>query len=110
MCQAIRRRGGPGSGDSRRPAGRAAGTAATRDGDRVGPETGAVAIVGVATQATQQIIAFMALGAWAGVWSGEDWPVSWPVSWQGAAVAGDAKAPTAPSASTDKAPISSNRD
>ena len=48
-----------------------------RDGDRVGPETGAGSSVGVATQATQQIIAFMALGAWFGVWSGEDWPVSW---------------------------------
>ena len=79
MCQAIRRRGGPGSGDSRCPTGKAAETATTRDGDRVGPETGAGAIVGVATQATQQIIAFMALGAWFGVWSGEDWPVSWPV-------------------------------
>ena len=81
-----------------------------RDGDRVGPETGAGSSVGVATQATQQIIAFMALGAWFGIWSGEDWPVSWPVSWQGAAVAGDAEAPTAPSASTDRALISSNRD
>lgn len=106
MCQTIRGRGGPGSGASRRPAGRAAGTATTRDGDRVGPETGAGSSVGVATQATQQIIAFMALGAWLGVWSGEDWPVSW----QGAAVAGDAEAPTEPSASTDRAPISSNRD
>jgi len=85
-----------------------------RDGDRVGPETGAWSSVGTATQATQQIIAFMALGAWFGVWSGEDRPVSWPVSrpvsWQGAAVAGDAEAPTAPSASTDRALISSNRD
>lgn len=81
-----------------------------RDGDRVGPETGAGSSVGVATQATQQIIAFMALGVWFGVWSGEDWPVSWPVSWQGAAVAGDAEAPTAPSASTDRAPNNSNRD
>ncbi len=79
MCQAIRRRGGPGSGDSRCPTGKAAETATTRDGERVGPETGAGAIVGVATQATQQIIAFMAFGAWFGVWSGEDWPVSWPV-------------------------------
>lgn len=70
---------------------------------------GAGSSVGVATQATQQIIAFMALGAWLGVWSGEDWPDSW----QGATVAGDAEAPTAPtapSASTDRAPISSNRD
>ena len=50
-----------------------------RDGDRVGPDIGAGSSVGVATQATQQIIAFMALGAWFGVWSGEDWPVSWPV-------------------------------
>ena len=81
-----------------------------RDGDRVGPETGAWSSVGTATQATQQIIAFMALGAWFGIWSGEDWPVPWPVSWQGAAVAGDAEAPTAPSASTDRAPNNSNRD
>ena len=81
-----------------------------RDGDRVGPETGAGSSVGTATQATQQIIAFMALGAWFGVWSGEDWLVSWPVSWHGAAVDGDAEAPTAPRASTDRAPISSNRD
>ena len=77
-----------------------------RDGDRVGPETGAGSSVGAATQATQQTIAFMALGAWLGVCSGEDWPVSW----HGAAFAGDADAPTAPSASTDRAPISSKRD
>lgn len=77
-----------------------------RDGDRVGPETGAGSSVGTPTQATQQIIAFMALAAWFGICSGEDWPVSW----QGAAVAGDAEAPTAPSASTDRAPINSNRD
>lgn len=104
-CQTIRRRGGPGSGDNSRPAGRAAGTAATRAGDRVKAEIGAGFSVG-ATQATQQIIAFMALGAWLGVCSGEDWPASW----HGAAFAGDADAPTAPSASTDRAPISSNRD
>lgn len=67
MCQTIRGRGGPGSGASRCPAGKAVGTAAMRDGDRVGPETGAGSSVGTATQATQQIIAFMALGAWLGV-------------------------------------------
>ena len=67
MCQTIRRRGGPGSGDSRCPTGKAAGTAAMRDGDRVGPETGAGSSVGVATQATQQTITFMAFGAWLGV-------------------------------------------
>lgn len=67
MCQAIRRRGGPGSGDSRCPTGKAAGTAEMRDGDRVGPDIGAGFSVGVATQATQQLIAFMALGAWFGV-------------------------------------------
>jgi len=38
-----------------------------RDGDRVGPETGAGSSVGAATQATQQTIAFMAFGAWLGV-------------------------------------------
>lgn len=77
MCQTIRRRGGPGSGASRCPTGKAIGTAATRDGETVGPDMGAGSSVRVATQATQQIIAFMALGAWFGVWSGEDWPVSW---------------------------------
>ena len=71
---------------------------------------GAGSNVGVATQARQQIIVFMALGVWFGIWSGEDWPVSWPVSWQGAAVAGDAEAPIAPSASTERAPMSSTRD
>ena len=105
-CQTIRRRGGPGSGDNSRPAGRAAGTAATRAGDRVKAEIGAGFGVGAATQATQQTIAFMALGAWLGVCSGEDWPVSW----HGVAFAGDAEAPTAPTASTDRAPISSKRD
>ena len=75
MCQTIRRRGGPGSGDSSCPIGKAAGTAAMHDGDRGGPGMGAGLSVGVATQATQQIIAFMALGVRLGVWSGEDWPV-----------------------------------
>lgn len=50
-----------------------------REGEGTGPENGAGSSVGVATQATQQIIACMAFVAWFGVWSGEDWPVSWPV-------------------------------
>ena len=81
-------------------------TAASRAGETFKLDKGAGSGVGVATQATQQIIAFMALGAWLGASPG----MGWPVSWQGAAAAGDAEAPTAPSASTAKAPISSNRD
>ena len=61
--QAIRRRGGPGSGDRRRPMGRLAETDAIRmvvsdDGGRA-----AGAEAGVATQATQQAMAFNVLGA-----------------------------------------------
>lgn len=61
--QAIRRRGGPGSGDGRRPTGRLAEADAIRmvvsndAGRAVGAEAGA------ATQATQQAMAFNVLGA-----------------------------------------------
>ena len=81
-------------------------TAARRAGGTFKPDRGAESSVGVATQATQQIIAFIALGAWLGASPG----MGWPVSWQGAAAAGDADAPTVPSASTARAPINSNRD
>ncbi len=62
-CQTIRRRGGPGSGDRSRPAGMSISPAARRAGETFNPDRGAGSNVGVATQATQQIIAFMALGA-----------------------------------------------
>jgi hypothetical protein len=59
--QAIRRRGGPGSGDRRRPAGRSTSGALRRAGEIVGAKRPAGSTAGAATQAAQQAMAFIAL-------------------------------------------------
>lgn len=73
----------------------------SRDGEAARPGRGGLEGDGAATQATQQIIAFIASGECSG---GSD--IGAPVSWQGGVDAGAADAPTAPSDSTARAPIS----
>ena len=72
-----------------------------RDGETGRPGRGGQVGEGAATQATQQIIAFIALDECSG---GSD--IGAPVSWQGGVDAGAAEAPTAPSDNTARAPIS----